>query len=143
MLVRSLPVRDISVVRQVIANMAGVIMDSTWLRQRLRELRKRCGLTQEELGQRAHLSKQFISDVERGAKGLSVESFLRYVRGLGISPLVVFEVDVHPFVGLVRGYAELPPWKQQIFLNIVVPALIELLKASTDQTPMPLRPWRP
>jgi transcriptional regulator with XRE-family HTH domain len=123
--------------------MAGVIMDSTWLRQRLRELRKRCGLTQEELGQRAHLSKQFISDVERGAKGLSVESFLRYVRGLGISPLVVFEVDVHPFVGLVRGYAELPPWKQQIFLNIVVPALIELLKASTDQTPMPLRPWRP
>jgi transcriptional regulator with XRE-family HTH domain len=113
-------------------------MDSTWLRQRLRELRKRCGLTQEELGQRAHLSKQFISDVERGAKGLSVESFLRYVRGLGISPLVVFDVDVHPFSGLVRAYAELPPWKQQIFLHIVVPALIELLKASADQAPRPV-----
>jgi transcriptional regulator with XRE-family HTH domain len=86
-------------------------MDNTWLRQRLRELRKRCGLTQEELGQRAHLSKQFISDVERGAKGLSVESFFRYARGLGISPLIVFDVDVHPFVGLVRAYAELPPWE--------------------------------
>ena len=113
-------------------------MDSTWLRQRLRELRKRCGLTQEEFSQRANLSKQFISDIERGAKGLSVESFLRYVRGLGISPLVVFDVDVHPFVGLVRAYAELPPWKQQIFLHIVVPALIELLKASADQGPRPI-----
>ena len=118
-------------------------MDSTWLRQRLRELRKRCGLTQEELGQRAHLSKQFISDVERGAKGLSLESFLRYVRGLGISPLTVFDVDVHPFAGLVRAYAELPPWKRQIFLNIVVPALIELLKASTDSAPMRIYESRP
>jgi transcriptional regulator with XRE-family HTH domain len=118
-------------------------MDSTWLRQRLRELRKRCGLTQEELGQRANLSKQFISDVERGAKGLSVESFLRYVRGLGISPLIVFEVDVHPFAGLVRAYAELPPWKQQIFLNIVVPALIELLKASVDHAPIHIQHGHP
>ena len=74
--------------------------------------------------------------MERGAKGLSVESFLRYVRGLGISPLVVFDVDVHPFVALVRGYAELPPWKQQIFLNILLPAMIELLKASADRASM-------
>jgi transcriptional regulator with XRE-family HTH domain len=118
-------------------------MDSRWLRQRLRELRKRCGLTQEELGQRANLSKQFISDVERGAKGLSVESFLRYVRGLGISPLVVFDVDVHPFAGLVRAYAELPPWKQQIFLNILLPALIELLKASADQAPIHMQHGHP
>ena len=87
------------------------------------------------VGQRAHLSKQFISDVERGAKGLSIESFLRYVRGLGISPLVVFDVDVHPFAGLVRAYTELPPWKQRIFLHIVVPALIELLKASATRLP--------
>jgi transcriptional regulator with XRE-family HTH domain len=118
-------------------------MDSAWLRQRLRELRKRCGLTQEELGQRANRSKQFISDVERGAKGLSVESFLRCVRGVGIWPLIVFEADVHPFVGLVRAYAELPPWKQQIFLNILLPALLELLKASADRAPMRIHESRP
>ena len=64
-------------------------MDSAWLRQRLRELRKRCGLPQGELGQRANLSKQFISDVERGAKGLSVESLLRYVRGIRHEQTVV------------------------------------------------------
>jgi len=131
--------------------MAGAIIASTWLRQRLRELRKRCGLTQEELSQRIHLSKQFISDVEPGAKGLSVESFLRYVKGLGISPLIVFDVDVHPFVGLLQAFAELPPWKQQIFLNILLPTLTEILKASVDQAPMRIhvvhdrdrtKPWR-
>ena len=118
-------------------------MDSAWLRQRLRELRKRCGLTQEELGQRANLYKQFISDVERGGKGLSVESLLRYVRGLGISPLIVFDVDVYPFVALVRAHAEQPLWKQQIFLNSLLPALLELLKASADRALMRIHESRP
>jgi hypothetical protein len=68
---------------------------------------------------------------------------LRYVRGLRISPLIVFDVDVHPFAGLVRAYAELPPWKQQIFLNIVVPALIEVLKASADQAPRHIQHGHP
>jgi transcriptional regulator with XRE-family HTH domain len=57
-------------------------MDVVLVRQRLREIRKRCGLTQEQLSERANLSKQFISDLERGTKGFSMESFLRYVRGL-------------------------------------------------------------
>jgi transcriptional regulator with XRE-family HTH domain len=103
-------------------------MDVVLVRQRLREIRKRCGLTQEQLSERANLSKQFISDLERGTKGFSMESFLRYVRGLGISPGIVFYTEGLPLVSLSRLYAQLPVFKQKILVDIFLPSLIALVQ---------------
>ncbi len=118
-------------------------MDVALVRQRLGEIRKQCGLTQEQLSERAHLSKQFISDLERGIKGFSIESFLRYVHGLGIAPDMVFHTEGLPFVGLSRVYAQLPVFKQKILLEIFVPALIALLQEIGDEARQADPPSKP
>src|SRR5919108_5835200 len=48
-----------------------------FLGQRLRELRKQRGLSQERLGERSSLSGKFIGEVERGEKSISIDSLYR------------------------------------------------------------------
>lgn len=48
------------------------------------------GLTQEELAERADLHRTYISDVERGARNLSLESIDKLARALGISLPILF-----------------------------------------------------
>jgi transcriptional regulator with XRE-family HTH domain len=68
----------------------GIVVDVAFVRRRLRALREQQHLTQEQLGERADLSKNFISALERGTKSFSMETFLRYVEGLGVAPQDVF-----------------------------------------------------
>jgi transcriptional regulator with XRE-family HTH domain len=65
-------------------------VDLAFVRRRLRTLREQLGLSQEQIAERGNLSKNFISALERGTKGFSMESFLRYIKGLGVSPQRVF-----------------------------------------------------
>ena len=46
--------------------------------------RKRLGISQEELAERADLHRTYVSDVERGARNLSLESITRMARALRI-----------------------------------------------------------
>jgi len=55
-----------------------------FLGQRLRELRKQRGLSQERLGGRSVLSGKFIGEVERGAKSISIDSLYRVSRALEV-----------------------------------------------------------
>ena len=48
------------------------------------------GLTQEELAERADLHRTYISDVERGARNLSLESIDKLARALDISLPILF-----------------------------------------------------
>ena len=48
-----------------------------FLAQRLRELRKQRGLSQERLGERSFLSGKFIGEVERGEKSISIDSLYK------------------------------------------------------------------
>ena len=48
-----------------------------FLGQRLRELRKQRGLSQERLGDGSSLSGKFIGEVERGEKSISIDSLYR------------------------------------------------------------------
>ena len=65
-----------------------------FLGQRLRELRKQRGLSQERLGDRASLSGKFIGEVERGEKSISIDSLYRISVALEV-PLRHF-TDVRP-----------------------------------------------
>ena len=65
-----------------------------FLGQRLRELRKQRGLSQERLGDRAALSGKFIGEVERGEKSISIDSLYRVSLALEV-PLRYF-TDVRP-----------------------------------------------
>lgn len=52
--------------------------------------RKRLGISQEQLAERAELHRTYVSDVERGARNLSLESITRLARALDISVSALF-----------------------------------------------------
>lgn len=51
---------------------------------RVRDLRRILRISQEELGFRAHLSKNYISDVERGRRNVSLKTIYALAKGLGV-----------------------------------------------------------
>jgi len=54
------------------------------LGESLRYYRKRVGLSQEKLAEKAELSTVFISHIERGAENVSVDALARITKALGI-----------------------------------------------------------
>ena len=56
--------------------------------------RKRLGFSQEELAERSELHRTYISDVERGARNLSLESITRLARALDISVSTLFPPEL-------------------------------------------------
>jgi CheY-like chemotaxis protein/predicted XRE-type DNA-binding protein len=56
----------------------------------VRSWRKQLGLSQEELAERSDLHRTYISDVERGARNLSLESMTRLARALEIPVAALF-----------------------------------------------------
>jgi CheY-like chemotaxis protein/predicted XRE-type DNA-binding protein len=59
--------------------------------------RKRLGISQEELAERAELHRTYVSDVERGARNLSLESITRMAHALNIPVAELFpaELPIH------------------------------------------------
>lgn len=54
------------------------------LGERIRELRKSAGITQEELGEKASLNYKFIGELERGQVNVSIDSLARIADALGV-----------------------------------------------------------
>lgn len=57
--------------------------------------RKRLGLSQEELAERADLHRTYVSDVERGARNLSLESITRMAYALNIPVAELFPSETN------------------------------------------------
>jgi len=55
-----------------------------FLGQRVRELRKQRGLSQERLGEQSSLSGKFVGEVERGEKSISIDSLYKVSVSLGV-----------------------------------------------------------
>lgn len=62
--------------------------------QRLKELRTARSLTQEELSRKARFHATYVGVIERGAKGITVDSLARLCDTLGISFLSFFDPKV-------------------------------------------------
>ncbi|ATQ35625.1 transcriptional regulator [Mesoplasma entomophilum] len=52
----------------------------------LKKIRSLKGFTQEELGFRSGISKNYISDFERGRRNITIKVFQRLIEGLEIEP---------------------------------------------------------
>lgn len=59
--------------------------------KRIKNLRLKKGLTQEELGERTDLSKGYISQIERDLSSPSIETFFDILEVLGCSPKEFFD----------------------------------------------------
>ena len=53
--------------------------------QRIKELRKDLGLSQESLAYKAEVDRTYVTDVENGRRNISVEILERLIRALEIS----------------------------------------------------------
>lgn len=65
---------------------------------KIKSLRLKNGLTQEELGERTDLSKGFISQLERDMNSPSIETFFTLLEVLGTTPRDFFEDSLAPQV---------------------------------------------
>jgi transcriptional regulator with XRE-family HTH domain len=63
-------------------------MDSVLVRfgNRIRELRKKKGLSQEGLALESGLDRSYVGGVERGERNISLENIEKLGRALGVSP---------------------------------------------------------
>ena len=59
--------------------------------ERVRELRKRKGMSREELGHRANIHLTYIGSVERGEQNISLKNIHKIAQGLNISLSEMFK----------------------------------------------------
>lgn len=64
------------------------------LGRRLKALRKRAALTQEDLAERAGLNPKDISGIERGRENPTLDTLLRLAKELGAQPVELFDFDL-------------------------------------------------
>lgn len=60
--------------------------------QRIKQLRTEQNISQEELGFRSQLSKNYISDVERGRRNVTLKVVQKLAEGLDVSLMELFRV---------------------------------------------------
>lgn len=58
---------------------------------KIRDLRKQKGLSQEELAFRSGLHRTYISDIERGSRNVSLKNIEKIAKALGVSSKVLFD----------------------------------------------------
>lgn len=59
--------------------------------RRIKELRLRQNISQEELAFRCQLSKNYVSDVERGTRNITLKVVEKFAIGLRVPPSYLFQ----------------------------------------------------
>ena len=97
------------------------------LGRRVRDLRKASNLTQENLAERAGISWHFVSSIERGQKGATIETLGAIARALDVSLSELFLDIDRPLpreLGRIQtALAARPAEDQRTILAIVEQAL--------------------
>ncbi|MBM3862407.1 MAG: helix-turn-helix transcriptional regulator [Verrucomicrobia bacterium] len=56
------------------------------LGEHIRKLRIETGFSQEALAERADIHRNFLGEIERGKKGMTLDTLFRLSRALGVTP---------------------------------------------------------
>lgn len=59
------------------------------LGRNVRDLRKRKGMSQEELGFAADMKRSYVSDLERGTRNPTIKALARLADALGVEPALL------------------------------------------------------
>ena len=106
-------------------------MDKLSMGDRIREARKKNGLTQEQLSERLEVSVEFVSKIERGLNMPSMQIFIKLVEILNVSAdyLLRDSVSTGKLLGdnaIGRKIEKLTP-KQRIALEALIDTYIQYL----------------
>lgn len=69
-------------------------MDKVELGKKLREARKKAGLTQEVLAEKADIGVMYLGEIERGVKMPSMNIFIKIIEALNISADYVLRDEI-------------------------------------------------
>ena len=106
-------------------------MDKQTMGDRIREIRKKQGLTQDGLAERLEVSVEFVGQIERGLKLPSMPVFIKLIEVLNVSAdyLLRDSVSTGRLLGdnaIGRKIEKLPP-KQRIALEALIETYIQYL----------------
>lgn len=111
-------------------------LDLVLLGKRIREARKRCGLTQQELADQTGLAVKTVQDIEKGRKNPTYETLARLIGRLGMPPNTVFSpkalIPVEEIKYLLENFQSCDPKGQEILLK-TVRFLAEQLRTSQEE----------
>ena len=97
--------------------------------KRLKELRKQAGKTQEQVAEAVGLEPGTISRIERGAKGMSIDSLLMFSEIYGVSTDYILKVTMQTDEnGRFSDIEKKVPENKRMQLRQVLKLLIELIK---------------
>lgn len=66
-------------------------MDYEAMGRRIKKLRKKAGLTQEQLAEKSNLSPSFLGHIERGTRVASLQTLVSICRALDVEPSVLLQ----------------------------------------------------
>lgn len=89
--------------------------------EKIKDMRVSQGLTQEELAQRAELTKGFISQVENNLASPSITSFIDILDALGISPSDFFQEKQEKIIFKDEEFSEYIDDQKGYKINWLVP----------------------
>ena len=96
-------------------------LDLVLLGKRIRDARKKCGLTQKELADQTGLAAKTIQNIENGRKNPSYDTLARLMGRLGISPDTLFllkaSVPTDEMKHFLENYQSCNPKGQAILLK--------------------------
>ena len=94
---------------------------------RIKQLRKEKGMTQEQLAERADLTSEAVTRVERGVRMPTLKTLGKLAHGLGVSPAKLVDVEVPHTPKLNRHLAKIVSkledeelWVQESAAELVV-----------------------
>lgn len=106
-----------------------MIYDMVASGKRLKALRKQAGKTQEQVAEAVGLEPGTISRIERGAKGMSIDSLLMFSEIYGVSTDYILKVTMQTDEnGRFSDIEKKVPENKRMQLRQVLKLLIELIK---------------
>ena len=111
-------------------------LDLVLLGDRIREARKACGLTHQELADQTGLAVKTVQDIEKGRKNPTYETLARLMERLGISPDAAFHSKViattEEMKDFLENFQSCDPKGQEILLR-TLHFLAEQLRPTQDE----------
>ncbi len=100
--------------------------DKKALGMNIKKIRKELKLTQEELAEELDINAQFLSQVENGKVGISVDNAIKICRLANCSPTYLFNGVIHHKSSEIGNKYELLNKKNKSIIDKMIELLLEM-----------------